>query len=317
MELAQAASLHQMELARNKRSPATCERYARVENRFIAFVRQDTGRTPTLADLNVSMVRRFLVAMEAEKEPRHFGGKPRGHGARTLAHYARILKIWSKMLADEWDEELPRDPLSKLRVTRPPRTIVEVFTRDQVDLLLSLAAATRYPQRNRALLLFLIETGCRLSELCALERVNVELFSARRTGRARIIGKGSHQRYVYFGGECSKALVKYHSSREYGEGRDPHVFRGPPGKALRPGVVQQMVADLGHRAGIQNVRCSPHTLRHTMATWFLKANPGRMEQLRIMLGHADLSMVLVYAKLAEADVEASYVSLMDGWRQAR
>ncbi len=52
-------------------------------------------------------------------------------------------------------------------------------------------------------------------------------------------------------------------------------------------------------------------LRHSFATWYLRKYPGRLEQLRQLLGHSNLQQVLTYARLAEADLSESYGSLLD------
>jgi site-specific recombinase XerD len=74
----------------------------------------------------------------------------------------------------------------------------------------------------------------------------------------------------------------------------------------------KIIARLGHTAGIADeVRCSPHTLRHTFATEDLKAHPGALYHLQTLLGHTTLEMTREYAKLAEVDVQLEGSSVVE------
>ena len=55
-------------------------------------------------------------------------------------------------------------------------------------------------------------------------------------------------------------------------------------------------------AKIKGIRCSPHTLRHSMAVTYLR-NGGDVFSLQKMLGHASLEMTRKYAELSQTDVQ--------------
>ena len=54
-----------------------------------------------------------------------------------------------------------------------------------------------------------------------------------------------------------------------------------------------MIRKLGKLAGLKNVRCSPHTFRHTAATMSLDNGAGEFE-VQAMLGHSTLTMTRRY-----------------------
>lgn len=310
MELSALVDYHVQALRGERRADATQAKYALVERRYCRWVADRHGRAAVPSDLSVTNARAFLAWLEDEhRSPRGRGTV--GHGPLNVRFHAQVLKIWSRLLADEWEALFPRgDPLSKLRVPKVPQTLIEVLTRQQFDVMVRVAASGSQPRRNVAILSLLIETGIRLEELCSLRVEDVELATSRRHSRARVLGKGSKERWVYFGGSASKALMRY-LQQERKPSRCPTLFLSIRGKGISSGAVEGMVKRVGTRAGVRGVRLSPHTLRHSFATWYLRKYPGRLEHLRQLLGHATLQQVLTYAKLAESDLDESYGSLLD------
>jgi len=67
----------------------------------------------------------------------------------------------------------------------------------------------------------------------------------------------------------------------------------------------QTIARLGKRAGISNVRCSPHTFRHTCALLFLQRG-GDAISLQRILGHASLTMTRRYVFQTVDDLADSH-----------
>ena len=66
-----------------------------------------------------------------------------------------------------------------------------------------------------------------------------------------------------------------------------------------------MVRRYGRRAGIEGVRCSPHTFRHTFARNYL-LNGGDIFSLQKILGHTSLASVRAYLNLFAVDIKAQH-----------
>jgi site-specific recombinase XerD len=119
------------------------------------------------------------------------------------------------------------------------------------------------------------------------------------------LGKGNKHRVVHFGRDTKKAVWKYLQKRDIEE--DEPLFlsvRGTlAGDPLTRAGLLQLMERLGKVAGLQGVRCSPHTCRHTAALRFLNAG-GNVFSLQQLLGHTDLTMTQRYLNLAEADLES-------------
>jgi len=121
------------------------------------------------------------------------------------------------------------------------------------------------------------------------------------------MGKGSRERLVPFGAKVQRALWKY-----------VHRFRPEPfhpnlsnlllrtdGNAMSCGQVYRLIKRYGRKAGIEGVRCSPHTFRHTFAKNFL-VHGGDLFTLQKILGHSSLYVVRMYVELTPEEVQVRH-----------
>jgi site-specific recombinase XerD len=307
MDLVDAAGYHLGGMRAAGASPHTLRVYAMVEQAFIDWLAA-AGIPATLAALEPQNVRRFLVHW-AETVTIH-KGKERPHGPQSLLQYTKTLKTWAKYL--EREGFYPRDPLRAVRSPRTPDAPVKPFSIQQIELMLALCASTHLPLRNKAILALMADTGLRLSEVCGLKVADLSLANAHRIGSVRVLGKGRKERFVYFGAKTSQVIARYLASdRERPGSRQPWLFLTERGGPITRAVVDYLIRTLANRAGVVGMRVSPHVVRHTWATEYLKANPGHLSQVQTMLGHANIEMTQKYARLAEQDLEGSYRSVLD------
>ncbi len=109
-------------------------------------------------------------------------------------------------------------------------------------------------------------------------------------GIIKVHGKGAKERVVAIQPRTQKILLRYLLSRN-----DGHrcVWVSEERRPLTHWGIENMVQQLGKRAQLQNVRCSPHTFRHTSATMCLQNGAGEFE-VQAMLGHSTLTMTRRY-----------------------
>jgi len=74
---------------------------------------------------------------------------------------------------------------------------------------------------------------------------------------------------------------------------------------VSPKTVQKAIQGYGRRAGIEGVRCSPHTFGHMFATWWLR-NGGDVFTLHRVLRHPSLEMVKRWLSLSTDDLQAAH-----------
>src|SRR5215212_4378195 len=108
--------------------------------------------------------------------------------------YFREVRCFFSWLVDA--EYLERSPFRGMRNVRLPQRIVQPFSSDELAALLAACDAdTPSGARDRAMLLTLLDTGVRCSELVQLRLEDLDLAG----GRLRVLhGKGNKQRVVPF-----------------------------------------------------------------------------------------------------------------------
>lgn len=208
------------------------------------------------------------------------------------------------------------------------RPVIEIFSREQVRELLKACKESRAwhtdestansrptEARDQCIILLLLSTGIRASELCAItiNDINMGQRSITVAGKGR--GQGKKQRVVYFGKSTGRALWRYLSPRL--KTSKPHdiVFTVGPEDAPRPmtrDVLWKLLSRLGKRAGVPT---NPHKFRHTFATNYLR-NGGDLLTLQTLLGHTSLEMVQLYARIVAADCarEHEKADPVDNWK---
>ncbi len=198
-------------------------------------------------------------------------------------------------------EKLSENPLRK--ITRPAVADdgVQPFTMPQVLALLAATKGTLTGDRDRAILLFLLDTGCRSSELLSLRVGDLDM----RGRTCSVVGKGSKRRELHFTVDTEVALWPLVERRHETDALFPSYFGERVGQAMSHEALSYVFKRLGRDAGIKGVRCSPHTMRHTFAVSWLR-NQGDVFSLQKILGHASIATTQVYVKLAQADIAAAY-----------
>ena len=246
----------------------------------------------------------FAYLRTSHEAPGGRWGNERQRKALTPA----TVGMWHKMLRAFFnyvvaDGGLDSSPMARIAapIARPDQ--VRPFSEAQQRALIEAARRSRYHVRNVALLLFMLDTGARASEVCAVTFGDLSL--SERSCRIR--GKGDKERTVCFGTATTQALfahLRLHS-REPGSPLFIAIGGTRPGEALTRFGLKQLLAEWGEAAGITGVRCSPHTCRHTMAVGWLLSG-GDQYTLQILLGHSNPSMTSRYVNLARADLQAQH-----------
>lgn len=227
------------------------------------------------------------------------GGRLSGH---TINGYMRALRaFWSWLEAEGFIES---NPFRDIKIPKAPKRVIPTFSSEQLAALIeAIDVSTLEGQRNYALVLLLADTALRVSELTHLKLDDVNL--DRRI--LKVWGKGAKERVVPFGVRVQRAFWRYVNFHrpEPASPRIKEFFLTQSGQPLKKRRVEAIIKAYGEKAGIQGVRCSPHTLRHTAAVMWVR-NGGDVFSLQQILGHSTLDIVRIYVNLAQCDIEAAH-----------
>jgi site-specific recombinase XerD len=181
-------------------------------------------------------------------------------------------------------------------------------------MLASLPSSTPGEKRDRALVQFLISTGCRISEALGLDRTDFP----RSGSRLIVTGKGSKQRAVYLTADARAAMEEYLDAREDAcmamfINFDRSV-RDDRDRRLTGAGARFIVKRLRRELGAWSFK-SPHVARHTTATTLLEVTGGDVRLVQEVLGHANLNTLQGYTKIVDSrkqDAYRRYQEFLDG-----
>ncbi|MEP0805686.1 MAG: tyrosine-type recombinase/integrase [Chloroflexota bacterium] len=273
-------------LRERDRAERTIQGYLDDLRAFVRWHEQTNGETflpERLTPTDVREYRQWLLSRQAA--PASVNRKLAA--LRAYVHWLRgetldVRGLESQKLAPRWLDR--REQFALLRESE--RALNAAST----------SAAKTQALRDRAILLLLLHSGLRISELCALRLGDVEL--TERKGKVIVrAGKGTKRREIPLNQPARQALRAWLEVRpEAGEA----LFLGKRGDALTPAGVHRRLADLARRAGVEGL--SPHTLRHTFAKNLVDAGVG-LERVAALLGHASLNTTRIYVAPGKRDLE--------------
>lgn len=188
------------------------------------------------------------------------------------------------------------NPLAEVSAPKIPKRLPKILTEDELRALFRISLS----DRDRALLMLLLDSGIRLTELANLRFDDADL----KNDVVSVIGKGDKQRHVFISTDTAIWLTIYTCEERPDSQLSNQFFLTNDGYTLTASRIQKILEIIGRKARLKQ-RLSPHRLRHTYATLSLK-NGVNLEFLRRSLGHTDLKTTEVYLTLSDADVQAAH-----------
>lgn len=160
--------------------------------------------------------------------------------------------------------------------------------------------AAHYKPRDWAVVLLLVQSGCRAGDIASLRIENLDL----ENYRAIVDGKGGKRRIIVFGTETAVALRAWLDRRPDDAGHN-HVFTSTRGHGpLTAQSVSQITRRLSDVAGLSR-RLGAHSFRHFVAKklWRSRVAP---QVIKEYLGHSDITVTLEYgAEVEEEELHAA------------
>lgn len=273
------------------RSPQTLRAYAGDLNVALAYWAGLRHPPSLTSDLDRDLVRAYQ---------RHLGGT--GLALSSRARRLQALRGFLKHAQREgWITE---DLAAHIDIPHVSAPLPKPLSTEEAKVLLAYGRRDREAAlRDRALVSFLLSTGCRISEALGVDRSHINA-----EGRLVVRGKGSKERVVHLTPAALGAVREYLAARHDREGAlflnydRRSSSRG--GRRLTAAGARHIVNRLRREAGVEGLR-SPHVLRHTTATELLTVT-GNVRLVQEVLGHANLNTMQGYTKVVDQARTAAY-----------
>lgn len=276
-------------------SPNTIALYSHVYQRLVEHIEPETA----------------FVEIEQEDLEAFLASFPELSNASICNYHVALASLWSWAV----EQQIVKDNLlHHIARAKPEQRVIKPFTEAEVRSLLAACGRSRaYTRpgkrkcdharptaaRDRAIILTLLDTGLRATELCNLRIADLD----QKNRELIAFGKGSKERRLPLDPRTLQAILRYLDTRADPERTDLPLFATENETALCRQNLRRLLERVGERAGVEGVH--PHRFRHTFAIAFLR-NSGDIYSLQRMMGHSTLTMVQRYLALAQSDVTQAH-----------
>lgn len=258
------------------RSKGTIEQYMRVVYQLCGFCNKELNM------ISSEDIQYFLVMW------------PQIYHVKSSTMEQKRLYLSSVFAYLHKRKKLSENPMDVIEPIKHDKTVKEPLGDGEIE---RIRLACETDKRNRAIVEFFLGTGVRVSELCNLKMENVYL----NEGKAKVLGKGNKERWVYFNDVCKVHLINYLRSRKdimYSEDgcfyeKNTRLFVGEKSnrKSLHKEGVEKMIKKLAYKSGIERLHC--HLFRATYAT-NLATQGVSLDVIACLLGHSNLNTLSKY-----------------------
>ena len=253
-------------------SPRTLQNYEHRLKQWIGY-----AGDPPVESIATAQIRGYLAWLRTEYEPRRYNGDKAPLSPKTIRNIYIALSSFFTWAVAEFG--IP-NPMDRVPVPKFRRAPVEPLKREEVEALLDACDYTRRADtdyrrrfrmrrptaaRDRAIILTLVDTGLRASELCALKISDVDLKTGRVDVKHGLHGgaKGGKGRIVFLGRSARRFLWRYLAQRTEGEESNKPLFVGNRERSMTKDSLRSIIKSLAKKADVKN--CYPHRFRHTFA----------------------------------------------------
>lgn len=289
------------------------ERYLEAYRSYLSDVRAFSERTVYAYTFRVEQ---FLLYLEAQnldiRDARDGDARQwiysmmRDYEKSSINLILSALKSFYRYLVRY--EGFERHIFSLIEGNPRQRKLPRYLTRDEVIRLLSIDTVTLTGLRDSLMFHLFYSTGCRLSEVLAMNFRDVD--SAR--SRILVTGKGNKRRFVFLNPKTQALLTEHLEHREAWCQRYPisskadedAILLGVQGKRLSPGSCHSIFEKYRVELHLEGV-LTPHMIRHSFATHMLDNDSG-IQLVRELLGHSSLSTTQIYTHVTGRRLKEVY-----------
>ena len=192
--------------------------------------------------------------------------------------------------------------MKNLKISKATSKVIEPLTpAEQEKILLTAKKSPRNGVRNHAVIVTLLDTGLRVSELanCTIDNLYLD------EGYMKVLGKGGKERVVPIGWYCQQ-ILQYYIDNDRPEPLDinrDNIFLTSLGRPITTNAIKLIFRRLAKMTSIE--RLHAHLCRHTFAINYI-VNGGDLSSLKEILGHTTFEMVDHYLRFTRSQITSQH-----------
>lgn len=260
-------------------SENTIRRYSYVVKNFfnVTYLEQITNQMiKNITDIDIE---KYIERLAEENKSRS-SIKNTKECLKSLFTFAKNKRIIKESVLD--DKSL--NSLIKLKTKNDSNKIIgKALSPEQINELINIID----DQRDRLLMLLMLRTGIRVSEVISIKWNNIEFNTQENAWFLNLYGKGRKFRQVYISYKMIEELTAYANQNNLIIGLSRELIF-----PMSRTNVNRIVEKWGKAI---NIKISPHDLRRTACTYLLKKNVP-MVNVKNFLGHAKIETTMMYFK---------------------
>lgn len=302
------SSFSQRLMNQRQASPNTIGSYRDTFRLLLRFAQARLEKQPwqfELSDVDAPLIAAFLDDME---EDRKIAARTRNLRLTAIRSFFR----YAALEAPEHSAQIQR--VLAIPSKRHTRSLISFLSQQEVEALLAAPdQRTWLGRRDHVLLLLVVQTGMRLSEMTGLQRGDVTLGTG---AHVRVMGKGRKERSIPLTKRTTAILNNWMKEPEVGS--TGFLCPSARGGKLSADAVQYIlkkhIATAATKcSSLANKRVTPHSLRHTMAMELLQAGVEPV-MIALWLGHESVTTTQIYlhANLALKESILAKTAMPDG-----
>ena len=297
--------LEYLEIEKNL-SPLTIRDYRHYLSNFVEW---SIANSPIAkpSDITVELIRKYRVYLAHYNSPN--GNLPLKKV--TQNYYVIALRSFLKYLIRK---DLSVVSPDKIELPKTESRSLKFLDREQIERLFGQPdVSNERGLRDKAIMETLFSTGLRVSELCKLNRDQINL-ERREFG---VIGKGGRARVVFLSDRACIWLERYLSKRtdqskalfiRYAGNQEP--IENMEKLRLTPRSVQRIIEKYVKKARLP-IKITVHGLRHSFATDLL-LNGADLRSVQEMLGHKNVSTTQIYTHVTNRQLHDVHKAFHSG-----
>lgn len=267
-------------------SEHTIRNYQLDLSRFEGFLNEN--KIAELHNIDRKVIRQYLAHLSET-----------GKSKKTIVRHLASIRSFFKFLFD--NKKITTNPTELIDTPQIEKKIPAPLTYDQIKQLFEMPdTTTLLGYRDRTIMELFYSSGLRLSELTALNRLDVDCSN----NMVKLKGKGKKERLIPITKNAAHWITTYlnHPERDlqmdgHNAQQDPEaIFLNKHGKRLTARSIDRHFESYFKRSGLAG-RATPHTIRHTIATHWLE-NGMDLKTIQLLLGHSSLGTTTIYTKVS-------------------